>query len=764
MHIYTICGLWELGATTGWFFLADGKGGRLLLVESNSTLDELKRMVLEDFGMEEEIIADLELSYLPAEWINTSGCPPVIIANDRQLHNFVRFVQKSASTRLCVTCKAKAENPNKEAFDLNKPPADPCTHEEKENLFDSGGEPAPVYAETQGKKKNEKRKGVAVDEDGDYDADTMISEKENIHKMSKFSLLHVVKVGQFFENKTLLKATFEMCAMKHNFDYQVIKTDRQLWYVRCADNACDWGVRAECLKDSTYFMIKKYVGKHTCAPSSKTKAGKTASAKTIGSLIMHKYVGVKEGPKCNDIIQIMRSDHGCEISKSLAWDAREYAISAVRGIPERSYGKIPKYLHMLREANPGTHTSYEIDGNENFRYLFIAFGQSIRGFNRVMRRVIVIDGTFLKNKYKGVLLVATALDGNSNLYPIAFGIVDSENERSWEWFMRELKVVIADDHDLAFISDRHGSIAKAIENVYPSARHGICIHHLLNNVVTYFHGKGLAGLVSKASKAYRVSEFEKTFASVCNISPAIGDYLREADVQKWARCKFPGYRYDIRTTNPAESINSALRSPREYPVIPLLDSIREMLTRWFYERKKLSSNHKHPLTKDVEKKIDRRIGKGSTFVVYPVSAGRLLVRGDKFDCLVDLDRRTCSCGKYNLMKIPCRHAIKAGFHVGREPHTLTDLMYTTGAWREAYEESINPIDVPEDAWSIPEDVKEVIVLPPETRRSVGRKRKRRYETAEDKIRSSQMSRRKQPRKCSRCGISGHNRATCQVPI
>ncbi|XP_013699728.2 uncharacterized protein LOC106403446 [Brassica napus] len=678
-------------------------------------------MVLEDFGMEEEIIADLELSYLPAELINTSGCPPVIIANDRQFQNFVRFVQKSNYTRLCVKCKAKAENPNEAAFDLNKSPADPCTDEEEENSFDSGDESAHVYAERQSEKKNEKRKGVAVDEDGDYDADTMISKKENIHNMSKFSLLH---------------ATFEICAMKHNFDYQVIKMDRQLWYVRCADNACNWGARAECLKDSTYFMIKKYVGKHTCAPSSKTKAGKTASAKTIGSLIMHKYEDVKEGQKCNDIIQIMRSDHGCEISKSLAWDAREYAINAIRGIPERSYGKIPKYLHMLREANPSTHSSYEIDGNGNFRYLFIAFGQSIRGFNRVMRQVIVIDGTFLKNKYKGILLVTTAVDGNSNMYPIAFGIVDSENERSWEWFMRQLKVVIADDHNLAFISDRHGYIAKALENVYPSARHGICIHHLLNNVVTYFHGKGLAGLVSKASKAYRVSEFEKTFANVCNINPAIGNYLREANVQKWARCQFPGYRYDIRTTNPDESINSALRSPREYPVIPLLNSIREMLTWWFYERKKLISKHKHPLTKDVEKKIGRRIGKCSTFVVYP----------------------------YNLMKIPCRHAIKAGFHVGREPHTLTDLMYTTGAWREAYQESINPIDVPEDVWSIPEDVKKVIVLPPETRRSVGKKRKRRYETVEDKILSSQISRKKQPWKCSRCGISGHNRATCKVAL
>lgn len=106
---------------------------------------------------------------------------------------------------------------------------------------------------------------------------------------------------------------------------------------------------------------------------------------------------------------------------------------------------------MLGDANPGTHLSYEIDSKGRFQYLFIAFGQSIRGFNRVMRRVIVVDGTFLKNKYKGVLLVATAVDGNSNLYPIAFGVIDSENEISWKWFMRQLNVVIADDHHLAFI-------------------------------------------------------------------------------------------------------------------------------------------------------------------------------------------------------------------------------------------------------------------------------------------------------------------------
>ncbi|XP_022565025.1 uncharacterized protein LOC111209416 [Brassica napus] len=583
-------------------------------------------------------------------------------------------------------------------------------------------------------------------EGDDYDAGKINSEKENREKLAKSQVVELVKTGDLFLNKTVLKARFELCAMKHNFHYTVTNSNKSVWCIRCADKVCFWGARAECLKGSTYFIIKKYVGVHSCAPSNKTSAGKTASAKTIGSLLMHKYEGIKEGPKAKDI-------HGIPVNMQ----------STLLEVLE-SYGKIPKYLHMLREANPGTHSSYKTDVDGRFRYLFIAFGQSIRGFNTVMRRVIVVDGTFLKSKFKGVLLVATAIDGNSNLYPIAFGIVDSENEQSWEWFMRQLKVVVADDNGLAFISDRQVSIAKALEKVYPLARHGICIHHLLNNVISYFKGKGLARLISKASKTYRVVDFKKTFSHVCNISPAIGNYLIEADVKKWARCQFHGYRYDIRTNNPAESINFALHSLREFPVIPLLDSIREMLTRWFFKRKKLISKHTHRLTIDVEEKIDKRIGKGKTFRVYHVTDSQLLVKGDKIDCFVDLDKRTCSCGKYDLLKIPCRHAIKAGFFVGRELYTLTDFLYTTGAWREAYQESINPFSVPEDGWSVPQVVENSEVLPPETRRSLGRNRKRRYEAVEDKIRSPQGSQGGQSRKCSRCGLGGHNRATCKMPI
>ena len=50
------------------------------------------------------------------------------------------------------------------------------------------------------------------------------------------------------------------------------------------------------------------------------------------------------------------------------------------------------------------------------------------------------------------------------------------------------------------------------------------------------------------------------------------------------------------------------------------------------------------------------------------------------------------------------------------------------------------------------------------RKSAGRPVKRRYETIEDKIRSSQGSKKNKNHKYSQCGIEGHKRETCNIPI
>jgi len=50
-------------------------------------------------------------------------------------------------------------------------------------------------------------------------------------------------------------------------------------------------------------------------------------------------------------------------------------------------------------------------------------------------------------------------------FPLAFGVVDTENDESLCWFFTQPNVVIPNATDLAIISDRHQLIGKAIGEV-----------------------------------------------------------------------------------------------------------------------------------------------------------------------------------------------------------------------------------------------------------------------------------------------------------
>ena len=288
------------------------------------------------------------------------------------------------------------------------------------------------------------------------------------------------------------------------------------------------------------------------------------------------------------------------------WKARRTLIAArdlVMGSSENGYQELPTYLHMIRMSNPGTLTRLEVDTENRFKYLFLAFGASITGFP-YLRKVVVVDGTFLQGKYKGTLLIATSQDGNFQIFPIAFAVVDTENDESWTWFFRQLSRVIPDDEGLALISDRHKSIGKAIAVVYPLASRGICTYHLYKNILLRYRGRDLFGLVKKAANSFRVTDFQATFDTIKELNPDLHAYLERADVRKWARAHFRGDRYNLLTSNIAESINKALSGARSLPIVHLLESIRLMMTRWFATRKHDAELMKTILTRGVEKVLE----------------------------------------------------------------------------------------------------------------------------------------------------------------
>ncbi|KAK3204666.1 hypothetical protein Dsin_018712 [Dipteronia sinensis] len=135
--------------------------------------------------------------------------------------------------------------------------------------------------------------------------------------------------------------------------------------------------------------------------------------------------------KPKDIMVEMQVDHGLHLLYTKAWRAKDHAEASVFGPPEESFKLLPAYCHRLKEVNPGTITTMKTNVANQFEYLFIAHAASLHGFHTVIRPVIAIDGTHLKGKFFGIMFVAICLDANNQVFPLAYGFGDVEDEMSW---------------------------------------------------------------------------------------------------------------------------------------------------------------------------------------------------------------------------------------------------------------------------------------------------------------------------------------------
>ncbi|KAL5556575.1 hypothetical protein UlMin_038811 [Ulmus minor] len=253
----------------------------------------------------------------------------------------------------------------------------------------------------------------------------------------------------------------------------------------------------------------------------------------------------------------MKRKFGVDISYSVAWRGRECAYDNLRlGTPEQSYKLLPGYLHMLMDTNTGSVVNLEVSNGNRFQYLFIAFAASIHGFS-YCRPVISIDATHLKGKYRGVLFIAVCHDANQQIFPLAFGVGDSENDASWTF-------------------------------------HGICMYHLLNNLKTKFRNKTkeLEQHYIRTAKTYNLQDFHVLFYTLSSAVPGVKEYLEAVGLHRWTRSHAPSRRYNIMTTNISESLNAVLVKVRELPITAL--------------RRTKAAGCTTMMSKDIEMKLEGR--------------------------------------------------------------------------------------------------------------------------------------------------------------
>ena len=81
-----------------------------------------------------------------------------------------------------------------------------------------------------------------------------------------------------------------------------------------------------------------------------------------------------------------------------------------------------------------THKKNLDDSTIVFERVFWSFGSCIKGFMNY-RSLINIDSTYLYKWYDRKLLIIVVFYANNKLFPMAFSIVDDNNNSNWGWFL-----------------------------------------------------------------------------------------------------------------------------------------------------------------------------------------------------------------------------------------------------------------------------------------------------------------------------------------
>ncbi|XP_057779840.1 uncharacterized protein LOC130998443 [Salvia miltiorrhiza] len=572
--------------------------------------------------------------------------------------------------------------------------------------------------------------------------------------------------GSIFESKELLKLAVGLWHLEHRAEFIIPRSDLDMITFKCKyRNRCPFQLRAT-QQGSFWFHA------HTCIGDMVNTGVQKFHARVIAAHIAKKMREDGEIVKPRTIMADLHREYGVKISYSVTIRARNGAVEMIYGGHKESYSLLPAYLHMLRTCNPGSLTDLEIDASGRFKHLFVALGSCRLAYTMCLRPVIVVYGTHLKGRNKGILIVAVTKDGNEQVFPLTFGVGPIENDESWMWFLSRVKSAYGENSEMLIVSDAHVSIPNAVKAVYPEVAHGLCYYHLLNKLTRF--GKAAVALYQKAAYAYREREFDAAMASLKALKEEGGAYskLMQVGPEKWSRCKCPVPRYSFLTSNIAESFNSRLLWARRLPICSMVEAIRHIIEKWFDERHEAAKSFSADVTPEAPSKLTVELERSRRYEVVPISRTAFKVKSSNKTFKVNLETHSCTCVEWDTNGLPCSHAVAAIRHTGDDISKHVGDYYQAAKLREAYSYRVNSAP-PLASWTIPANLQGIAIDPPKIGKQAGRPKSTRHRAPTERTTSRRRnesentasgSSSRGPLTCSLCGSESHTIDICPYLI
>ena len=150
---------------------------------------------------------------------------------------------------------------------------------------------------------------------------------------------------------------------------------------------------------------------------------------------------------------------GVKLSDNTCRNTKTIALKKIHGDHKHQFKLMLDYAFELKRSHPGSTVlvEYEDVGQEAvFKRIYICLKPLVEGFKMGCRRLIGLDGCHTKGVYRQQILTAVALDLNNGWWPLAWAVVEQENQTTWAWFLQFLveDLGIHNNCSYVFISDK----------------------------------------------------------------------------------------------------------------------------------------------------------------------------------------------------------------------------------------------------------------------------------------------------------------------
>ncbi|XP_057540794.1 uncharacterized protein LOC130818651 [Amaranthus tricolor] len=459
--------------------------------------------------------------------------------------------------------------------------------------------------------------------------------------------------------------------------------------------------------------------------------------------------------------------------------AKRIAKKMLVGDASEEYSRVWDYAEAIRRYNPGSTAIVKCIGIETppplFQRMYICLPACKEGFVAGCRPIICVDGAHLKGQFPGILLTAVGKDGNNNIFPVAWAVVETENVETWTWFLNllveDLKSVSSSSswvqagcEDFTFMSDRQKGLIEALNAVIPEAEIRFCCRHIWANFKIKFPGELYKHHFWKAARAYNKFDFDREMNQIKNISVQAYEYLAAIPAKHWSRHAFPiRSKSGMLLNNCCESFNNVLVEARGKPIISLMEWIRRYVMQRSAAKREGLGNFRGVLMPTISKMIEKNSKEIYGLRVIPVDVSEFEVDDDEKSYVVNLTNKTCLCGSWNLLGIPCKHAMACICIRKLDATEFVHQAYLVETYAKTYAPKFYGMPGRE-MWPTTTLAKP---LPPPFRKMPGRPKmkKRKKENDEGKGGNNPVNvvREFKQRRCGNCGNLGHNKRKCKNP-